>query len=355
MGRYRQAVESHLVAVVFGGRSSEHSISILSAQGIIPALRAAGHEVLPIGISRAGGWFRVDVDALTALTDPLPELPAAVEELSVHWTGSRATWIDATGTKWSPDVVFPILHGPWGEDGSVQGFLDVLGVPYVGSGVLASACVMDKLVMKTVLQEAGLPVGPWFREAPAWQGPIFVKPARAGSSIGISRVDHPDAMDAAVALAHRHDNRLIFETALDGAREIECGVLQLPTGETIASTCAEISVAHGFYDFDAKYRSDAATLTVPADIPADIAEQVQSLSIAAFKALNCEGLARADFFYLPDGSILVNELNTLPGFTPISMFPRMWQASGMTYVELVDTLVRSALMPLGSNSQVPHE
>jgi len=355
MGRYRQAVESHLVAVLFGGRSSEHSISILSAQGIIPALQRAGHQVLAIGISRDGGWFRVDVDDLIALTDSLPELPPSVDQFTLRWSGSQVTWVDASGEVWTPDVVFPILHGPWGEDGSVQGFLDIIGVPYVGSGVLSSACVMDKVVMKTILQAAGLPVGPWFAAAPPWQGPLFVKPARAGSSIGISRVDHPAELQSAIDLARVHDSRLIFEAAIEGAREIECGVLQQPTGQIVASACAEISVSHGFYDFDAKYRSDAATLTVPADIPPMVAKRVQDLSIAAFEALNCAGFARADFFYLPDGSVLVNELNTIPGFTPISMFPRMWQASGVSYVELVDTLVRSALTSGYGGSQARPE
>lgn len=336
-------MESRLVAVLFGGRSAEHSISLLSAQGIIPALQQAGHQVLAVGITRTGGWFRIDLDELAAVSGPLPELPPSTERLAVHWTGSSAQLIDSSGTVWAPAVAFPVLHGPWGEDGAVQGFLDTIGMPYVGSGVLSSACVMDKLVMKTVLQAAGLPVGPWFAQPPPWEGPIFVKPSRAGSSIGISRVDQASEMQSAIDIAVVHDRRLIFERAIEGAREIECGVLQLPSGDVIASVCAEISVPQGFYDFDAKYQSDIATLTVPASLPMQVEKQVQEFAIRAFEALHCAGFARVDFFLLPDGSLLVNELNTIPGFTPISMFPRMWEASGMSYVELVDTLIRSAI------------
>ena len=336
-------MDSYLVAVLLGGRSAEHSISILSARGVIPALLEAGHSVVAIGITRFGSWVHVDVDALLADSDPLPELPSTDEQIGVHWSEGRAVFTSSRGTVWLPDVAFPILHGPGGEDGSVQGLCETMGLPYVGSGVLGSACAMDKPVMKTILQAAGLPVGPWTTQPPSrWHGPVFVKPARAGSSIGITRVDEPDDLARAIHLAQEHDHRIIIEDAFDHPREIECGLLEEIPGEVRASVCAEISVRDGFYDFDAKYRSDVATLTVPADIPSDVQARIQELAIAAFRALDCAGFARADFFWLSDGAIMINEINTIPGFTPISMFPRMWQASGMSYVSLVDTLVRSA-------------
>lgn len=332
------------ITVICGGRSSEHSISLLSARGVIPALRAAGHRVEGIAITRAGAWIHLDIDHLLRNEEPLPELPASAASVGISWSPQGAVFVAPDGSTWRPDVVFPILHGPWGEDGSVQGFLETLGLPFVGSGVLSSACAMDKPVMKTILRAAGLPVGDWSTAVPTpWPGALFVKPARAGSSIGISRVEHPADIEAAVTFARAHDTRVIFEIAFDRPREIECGLLELPSGELRASVCAEISVPGGFYDFDAKYRSDVATLTVPADIPAAIASQIQELSIAAFRALACEGYARADFFWLEDGSVMINEVNTIPGFTPISMYPRMWQASGVSFEGLVDILVRSAL------------
>ena len=336
-------MDSYLVAVLLGGRSAEHSISILSARGVIPALREAGHSVVAIGITRFGSWVHVDVDTLLADSDPLPELPPTDEQIGVHWSEGRAVFTSSTGTVWLPDVAFPVLHGPGGEDGTVQGLFETMGLPYVGSGVLASACAMDKPIMKTILHAAGLPVGAWTTQpSPQWQGSLFVKPARAGSSIGITRVDQPQDLARAIQIAQEHDHRIIIEDAFDHPREIECGLLEATPGEVRASVCAEISVAGGFYDFDAKYRSDVATLTVPANIPDDVQARIQELAVDAFRALDCAGFARADFFWLSDGTVVVNEINTIPGFTPISMFPRMWQASGMSYVALVDTLVRSA-------------
>ena len=259
------------------------------------------------------------------------------------------------------DVVLPLLHGPYGEDGTLQGLLELAGVPYVGSGVFASAAAMDKGHMKALLQAAGLPVGPYavvtprdweqdraaVRETVAGLGfPVFVKPARAGSSVGITKVHGPDGLDAAVEQARSHDPRVVVEAAIEG-REIECGVLEgLDGAVPDASLPAEVVVGgeHEFYDFEAKYLPDEGTeLVVPAELPDDVVAQVRDLAVRAFTALTCEGLARVDFFVGHDGSVVVNEVNTMPGFTPVSMFPLMWKACGLDYPALVDRLVRTAL------------
>jgi D-alanine-D-alanine ligase len=264
------------------------------------------------------------------------------------------------------DVVLPLLHGPYGEDGTLQGLLELAGVPYVGSGVFASAAAMDKGHMKTLLQGAGLPVGPYavitprqwatdraaVRETVAALGyPVFVKPARAGSSVGITKVHGPEQLDDAVESARGHDPRVVVEAMVEG-REIECGVLEgLAGGPPEASVPGEVVVGgeHEFYDFAAKYLPDEGTdLVVPAGLPDAVAKEVQDLACQAFEALACEGLARVDFFVTPDGSVVVNEVNTMPGFTPVSMFPLMWQASGLDYPALVDRLVQTALArPVG--------
>ena len=260
------------------------------------------------------------------------------------------------------DAVFPVLHGPWGEDGTVQGLLELTGLPYVGSGVLASAVCMDKITLKTLLRAAGVRVGDWVGiDAHAWAtqrvqvlaaianlGPVvFVKPSRAGSSMGITRVDISDgdtaALERAIEEARRHDPRVIVEAAVNGAREVECGVRQRVDGSVEASVCAEIMVKDGFefYDFDAKYLADGADLVVPAQLSADVSDAVRALAVRCFTDIGCEGLARVDFFVTED-AILVNELNTMPGFTSISMFPRMWQETGLTYTQLVVDLVEQA-------------
>jgi len=261
------------------------------------------------------------------------------------------------------DVVFTVLHGPWGEDGTIQGALELAGIPYVGSGVLASALCMDKITLKTVLQADDVPVMPWVAiTESAWRldregvlaridelGPsVFVKPSRAGSSMGISKVD----IDAdgraglieAIEKARTHDPRVIVEQAATGAREIECGVRQLPDGDVQASRCAQILVRADFefYDFDAKYVADGAELLVPAPVSDEMHARIGELSRRCFAVAGCEGLARVDFFVDDDLQIVVNEVNTMPGFTPISMYPRMWEATGVAYAELVDSLVREA-------------
>ena len=259
------------------------------------------------------------------------------------------------------DVVFPLLHGPWGEDGTLQGLLEMAGVRYVGSGVLASAVGMDKHYMKVVLASHGLPVLPYAVISPRdWESdraacvesvaslgyPVFVKPARGGSSIGISKVHGPDELDAAVEEARRHDPKVLVEVAAEGGREVECGVLQgFGSNPADTSVVAEIIVeGHEFYDFAAKYLPEEQTrLDVPADLPDAVTARIRELSAEAFSVLSCEGLARVDFFVLPDERVVINEINTMPGFTPSSMFPRMWAASGLDYPALVDRLVQLAL------------
>ena len=336
------------VAVLLGGRSSEHAISCVSGRAIVAALGTQRYEVRVVGIRRDGIWVMADDAGLGVVVDGerLPEISSTAPQVTLE----KALDVD---------VVFPVLHGPWGEDGSVQGLLETMDVPYVGSGVLASGAAMDKAVMKSLLASAGLPVGAsvtitdrdWQRDpegavkqVEALGLPVFVKPCRAGSSLGISRVtEHPQLMPA-ILEARRHDPRVIVEAAVTDAREIECGVLVDGSGEPRASRCAEIVVrsAHDFYDFEAKYLDDSADLIVPADLPPAWEARIQELAVRAFDALGCEGLARVDFFVRDDGSVLVNEVNTMPGFTSISMFPRMWAASGVTYADVVDALVADA-------------
>jgi D-alanine-D-alanine ligase len=259
------------------------------------------------------------------------------------------------------DVVFPVLHGPWGEDGTIQGMLEMAGVRYVGAGVLASAVSMDKTYMKIVLAAAGLPLMPSITvHAREWKAdpagvrsraaelgyPLFVKPARGGSSIGIGKAHDDSELEAAFDAAFVHDPKVLVEVAAEDAREIECGVLQALDGTPETSVPAEIRVGgdHDFYDFEAKYLPEEATeLDVPADLPDDVAAELRSLSRRAFEAVGCEGLARVDFFLMPDGALVVNELNTMPGFTPLSMYPRMWAATGVDYPSLVDRLIKLAL------------
>jgi D-alanine-D-alanine ligase len=261
----------------------------------------------------------------------------------------------ALGAAVDVDVVFPVLHGPYGEDGTIQGLLELAGVPYVGAGVLASAAAMDKEFTKKLLAAEGLPVGDWavlragvptLSEADrARLGlPVFVKPARAGSSLGVSRVDSWTDLDAAIDHARQTDPKVLVEAAVLG-REIECGVLEYPDGRVEASPTAEIHLGgdHTFYDFDAKYLEDVATFDIPADLPDGTAARIRDLSVRAFAALDAQGLARVDFFVRPDGEVVINEVNTLPGFTPISMYPRMWAAGGVSYPELITVLIRTAL------------
>ena len=361
VGRYRAVMSQVRVAIVFGGRSSEHSISCISASAVWQALEASGYAVLPVAITPSGAMVRYPGSASDLRALDLPVVDSGDAEVLIACDPAIGGFL-VGGESVRIDVVFPVLHGPWGEDGTIQGLLELAGLPYVGSGVLASALCMDKVTLKTLLRATGIAVADWVGiDATSWAddrervldecqrlGPtVFVKPSRAGSSVGITRVDVAaggrPALEHAIETARSHDPRVIVETAVLQAREIECAVRQSTDGRVESSVCAEIVVrdGHDFYDFEAKYLSDGADLIVPAELPDDQAAQVAAIAKSSFLRTGCEGLARVDFFVTKD-QVLVNELNTMPGFTPISMFPRMWGASGVSYPELIDGLVRQA-------------
>ncbi|GAB3122513.1 D-alanine--D-alanine ligase family protein [Glaciibacter psychrotolerans] len=353
------------VAVLFGGRSSEHSISCATAGGVLTALDRSRYTVIPIGITRDGAFVLED-DSPAKFALNTQSLPEVIDNGSrVSWpesTQSRELHVtDASGTRslGAVDLVFPILHGPFGEDGTIQGMLDLVGLPYLGSKVLASSLGMDKHFTKTVFQQAGLPVAPWHTvTADAWAAapeaayaaldelglPAFVKPARAGSSVGVSRVESRDELAGALAVAFAEDTKVLIESALVG-REIEVAVLQGRPGEpTRASVAGEVVVSgRAFYDFAAKYL-DAPGIDLVCPAVLDTAElaEMQTLAIRAFDAIDGAGLSRVDFFLTADGWV-INEINTMPGFTPISMFPSCWLASGFDYPSLINELIDVAL------------
>jgi D-alanine-D-alanine ligase len=351
------------VAVVFGGRSAEHAISAVSAGSVIAALDPDEYEVIPVGITRDGRWVLTSADPSTLAIQggTLPEITATSGDAVVLPADPTANGLvvlePAAGGRvlGEVDVVFPVLHGTYGEDGTIQGLLEMAGVPYVGSGVFASAAAMDKEFTKKLAAAAGIPVGPYAvlragqhlsEEDKARLGlPLFVKPARAGSSFGITKVHSYDELDAAIEAARAHDPKVLVEAAIVG-REIECGVLESEAGGAPeASVLAEVRVVsgHEFYDFEAKYLDDACEFDIPASLPERVTRRVQELACRTFEALDCTGLARVDFFVTPELDIYLNEINTMPGFTPTSMFPRMWAASGLEYPKLVARLIRSAL------------
>ena len=357
------------VAIVFGGRSSEHAISCVTAGSVLEAIDRTAYDVVPIGIAPDGRWVLESGDPERLQIKGPGELPSVDGERAAIALLREAGGTDLVvqeparppETLGEVDVVFPLLHGPWGEDGTIQGMFEMAGVRYVGAGVLASAVAMDKAYAKVVLRAAGLPVLPsltvtareWYRDPDGVRHrvadlgfPLFVKPSRAGSSMGISKVHDPSELDAAIEEAHRHDPKALVEQAAVGSREIECGVLEALDGTPETSVPAEIIVGgeHEFYDFAAKYLPEEHTeLAVPADIPGDTAAELREMAARAFEAIGCEGLARVDFFLMPDGSLMLNEVNTMPGFTPTSMYPRMWAATGVDYPALVDRLIRLAL------------
>jgi len=347
------------LAVIFGGRSTEHSISCVSAGSLLRVLDPERYEVVAIGITPDGRWVLTgdDPSALEAHGRELPSVePGSGASVAIAGDPSVKGLLvlepgDVPRALTTVDVVFPLLHGPYGEDGTIQGLLELAGVPYVGSGVLASALCMDKEFMKVHLAARGLPVGPYavLRRGDdvdaAVEGltyPLFVKPARGGSSLGISRVTSVEALPAALEEAWGHDPKALVEQGIAG-REVECAVLQgLGGAAPETSLPAEVLVSDGWYDFEAKYLSDATRFEIPADLSPEVTERVRDLAAKAFTACGCAGLARVDFF-VADDTVVVNEVNTMPGFTPQSMYPRMWEATGLPYAALVDRLVALAL------------
>lgn len=336
------------VGVLCGGQSSEHSISCLSGVSLLAAIDREKFEPIPLGITQGGKWVYLEglTSQLTISSGNLPVIPAGAPAVTINSEG-----IFVAGTNLNIDVIFPVLHGPYGEDGTIQGLLEMFHIPYVGAGVLASAIGMDKATCKRLFTEAGIPsveFDVFFWQE--WQSykseiterlkeeftlPIFVKPSRAGSSNGISKVKSWSELDTAVALAKDFDEKIIVEAFASG-RELECGIL----GDR-ASRVGEVRILgkHEFYDFEAKYLDDLTELIVPAKIPVEIERDIQQLALYAYSLIDGKGIARVDFFLTDDGDIILNELNTMPGFTATSMYPRLWDASGVTYREVIARLI----------------
>ena len=348
------------VGVIFGGRSGEHEVSLRSAESVINAMDRSRYEIVPIGITKEGRWL-VSGDATAMLPQTVME-SADQQQVAILGDPTRRglLTLDSQGGQLPSqtiDVVFPVLHGTYGEDGTIQGLLDMAGVPYVGGGVLASATGMDKIVMKHLFAQAGLEIGAyeWFLRS-GWEEnpsliierisshlgfPVFVKPANLGSSVGVSKARNEDELRAAINDAARYDRRLLVERAVVG-REIEVSVLG--NDNPIASLPGEIILGHEFYDYEDKYIDNASRTSVPADLPPEIGERIQGDAIRAFRAIDGAGLARVDFFFEREtGRVLINEINTMPGFTSISMYAKMWEASGISYTELIDRLIELAL------------
>jgi D-alanine-D-alanine ligase len=351
------------VAIVFGGRSTEHAISCVSAGSILAAVDSDEYEIVPVGITRAGRWVLTSgEDSQLAIAGrQLPEVTdtaGATVVLPADPTGDGIVMLDpieGASVLAGVDVVFPALHGAYGEDGTIQGLLEMADIPYVGAGVFASAAAMDKEFTKKLATAEGIPIGPYavLRAGASLTDedkerlglPVFVKPSRAGSSCGVTKVSDWADLDAAVAAAREIDPKVLVESAIVG-REVECGVIEGETGGSPeASLLAEVRVVadHEFYDFEAKYLDDSCEYDIPANLPEHVTKQVQDYACRTFTALDCAGLARVDFFVTDDLQVYLNEINTMPGFTSTSMFPRMWAATGLEYPKLVDRLIRSAL------------
>ena len=348
------------VAVLFGGRSAEHEISLISAKNVMDAMDRSRYEVVAIGIDKDGRWHQLDSQRpfIDAHDPKKVRISPSQGQLSLAPGPAGRDVLSAPGGGSSPtgpiDVIFPIMHGTYGEDGTIQGVLKMADVPFVGAGILGSAVGMDKDVMKRLLRDAGVPISKFrtFRQHEAGSiqysdltkelgTPLFVKPANTGSSVGVSKVRNAEELSAAVRHAFQFDTKILIEEAVPG-REIECSVLGNENPR--ASLPGEVIVHHDFYSYEAKYLDDkGASLEIPAKIPADLVQKIQKTAIAAFKALECEGMGRVDFFVTKDNKIYVNEINTIPGFTKISMYPKMWEASGLSYAALIDELIQLAI------------
>ncbi|MBC7462832.1 MAG: D-alanine--D-alanine ligase [Actinobacteria bacterium] len=343
------------VGILCGGRSAEHEISCVSAGGMLSAINRDIYEPILIGITRTSGrWVLIPANyPLEILDGTLPSVPEDAPQVNTDIHG-----FSVNGQPLRLDVIFPILHGPYGEDGTIQGFCEMANVPYVGSGVLASAVAMDKSFAKSVFAANGMKVAEGILiTTEQWNSnrarcevllsnlsfPVFVKPARGGSSRGASKVKVVADLLAAIEAAQRFDRKVLIEEAVVG-REIECGVLEVD-GAIKVSEPGEviISAAFEFYDFEAKYLDDATTSQIPAEIPDEASQEIRRLAGLAFTSLGCAGLARVDFFYKPNGQVVIIELNTMPGFTPTSMFPSLWAQSGIEYPQLIHELIKTAL------------
>ena len=342
------------VAILFGGRSSEHEISCLSAGGVLSAIDRDKYDVLLFGITKSGKWVLVpETHQLSIVEGKLPEVPATAPVVMADVAG-----FSVAGKALPVDLIFPTLHGPYGEDGAIQGFFETADIPYVGSGVLASAVAMDKSFAKPIFQAHGLKVADGFtvtvkqwseskldfqNKADALGYPLFVKPARGGSSRGTTKVKSAEQLAAAIDEAHRFDPKAMIESAVVGL-EIECAVLEID-GAPKASKVGQIKIdaKFEFYDFEAKYLDGATDIIIPADVPESASDAIRAASLAAFTSLGCSGLARVDFFFTNSGEIVINEINTMPGFTATSVFPKMWAATGKSYREIVQALIDTAL------------
>ncbi|MEY2813838.1 MAG: hypothetical protein RL579_743 [Actinomycetota bacterium] len=323
------------VAIICGGKSSEHEISCISASGVISAIDKSKFNPSLIGITKSGKWVSLPIDTRFQITDDnLPEVPENAPEIKIDQIKA--------------DVVFPILHGPFGEDGTIQGLFEMIDMPYVGNGVLASAVAMDKDFAKQIFKAHGIQVAPGFvlrrGDVIDDQGlgyPLFVKPARGGSSRGTHKVKRKEDLASAVNDAFKYDSKVMLEKAIPG-REVECAVLE-KDGKVQCSVPGEIKIdpKFEFYDFEAKYLDDATTVIAPAEI--NKSKEIQEAAIEAFISLGCSGLARVDFFYTSDNQIIINELNTMPGFTPKSVFPKLWGVSGIGYTDIISALIETAL------------
>ncbi len=350
------------VGIIFGGRSGEHEVSFCSASSIMKAINRDKYTVVPIGITKEGRWISPQESALALQsgriegksTVILVNNPSGKSLISIdnHQEFKKETW------EGKLDVIFPVLHGPYGEDGTIQGLLELADIPYVGAGVAASAVSMDKELMKTIFKQKSLPVLKWLTiKRKDWQKdkeeilsliqntfeyPLFVKPTNLGSSVGITKVHRKEELEKAIDLASSYDRKILIEEGLEGAREIECSVLGNDEPQT--SVVGEVKPAGEFYDYDSKYIDQATQLIVPADLPEEVSGKVKQIALCAFKAIDAAGMARVDFFVTKkENKIYLNEINTIPGFTSVSMYPRLWEASGVSYPELIDQLIQLAL------------
>ncbi|PIW11464.1 MAG: D-alanine--D-alanine ligase [Candidatus Infernicultor aquiphilus] len=350
------------VGIIFGGRSGEHEVSFCSASSIIKAINRDKYIVIPIGITKEGRWISPYESALALesgkiegkSTVILVNNPSGKSLISIdnHQEFKKETW------EGKLDVIFPVLHGPYGEDGTIQGLLELADIPYVGAGVASSAVSMDKELMKTIFRQKSLPVLKWLTiKRKDWQKdkeeilsliqnnfefPLFVKPTNLGSSVGITKVHRKEELEKALDLASSYDRKILIEEGLEGAREIECSVLGNDEPQT--SVVGEVKPAGEFYDYDSKYIDQATQLIIPADLPEEVSEKVRKIALCAFQAIDAAGMARVDFFVTKkENKIYLNEINTIPGFTSVSMYPRLWEASGISYPELIDQLIQLAL------------